>query len=155
MSLESHEHAAFSQPSDTGVPAGGSGDDQEEAAQKKEAADRLLHERLATIIRTISSRPDLQVTTELDPVTMLQMAQQGKDARREWFRMTQYDPLTREVVREYVHIPPEISESNEDVAKGKAAHEAGHVAITRFGEFVPDEVIQELGFHGAMAAAEE
>lgn len=121
--------------------------------EKKELGG--LTERLASIIRTVSGKRSLEVTTEIDPGTFFSLASQGKDARQTWFRISRRDPVTRKPIGEFVHIPERIVESKEEVAKGKAAHEGGHSAITRFGEFVPDEVLQELGFHALMAAAEE
>jgi hypothetical protein len=133
-----------------------SDDDADEGGDEARAEyNKELLSRLATMIRSISGRPDLEVTTDVDPATMMDMAAQGKDARREWFRQTRHDPLTRQVTAERVHIPDTIAESSEEVAQGKAAHEAGHVAITRYGEFVPEKVIRELGFSSTIAAAEE
>lgn len=114
-----------------------------------------LQDRLQSLIRAISRRPDLVVTTEVSPQTQFQMMREGKDARREWFREARIDQKTNKRVGELVHIPEQIFEINENIAKGKGAHEAGHVAITRHGEFVPDRIIQELGFHSLLAAMEE
>jgi len=94
------------------------------------------------------------VTTKVDPAHAKNMALQGKDANREWFRYTRHDITTGKVVSEFVHIPEDISEK-ENIARGKAAHEAGHVLITRMGEFVPADVMQQLGFQSLLAAAEE
>lgn len=124
-----------------------------EIEHKKELLE--LQDRLGSIIRTISGKPQMKVTTEVDSQTLFQMAQEGRDANKEWYDQKQYDPKTRKQIGEIVHIPDQILESNEDVAKGRAAHEAGHVAISRFGEFVPDEVLQELGFHGVLSSVEE
>ncbi len=121
-------------------------------AEKKE--NENIHERLGLIIRSISNNMDLEVTTDVDPRTLMEMASQGQDAHKKWYRLSKYDPKTKEFLGEFVHIPREILE-NEEVAKGKAAHEAGHVVITRQGEIVPDKVMQELGFHSIIAAAEE
>lgn len=135
-------------------PAEGEGGDIARPPERK-AELRGLTERLQTLIQAISGKPRLEVSTELDPATAVRMALEGKNPEQTWFRMTKSDPTTRRVVREFVHVPARILESNEDVAKGKAAHEAGHVAITRFGEFVPERVLQETGFHGLLNAAEE
>jgi hypothetical protein len=45
-------------------------------------------------------------------------------------------------------------ESSLDVARGKAAHEAAHSAISRTS-FIPEEVAQELGFQATLMAVEE
>lgn len=113
-------------------------------------------ERLRAIIRSISKKPRLEVTTELDPIIELDMRLKGQDPRRAWFSLTQYDPITKRPVRELVRIPDYLIElQNENAARGKAAHEAGHVVITRMGEFVPEHVMQQTGFHALIAAAEE
>lgn len=125
---------------------------QEKIKNKKEK--KAFFERLQVIVRTVSGKKNLEVTSDVDIQTRLQMAAQGKDARREWFRQQKIDKRTGRATRELVHIPEEISE-DEESAKGKAAHEAGHVAITRFGEFIPDKVIQELGFHAVLSSIEE
>lgn len=129
------------------------------AIQKPSAAElerqEQLKDRLKTIIRIVSGRPEIEVTTVVDPRISLQMASQGQDAEQTWFHTRQYDPITKEKVKEFIHVPGKVMEASENVAKGKAAHEAGHAAITRFGEFIPDEVLQELGFHSLMAATEE
>lgn len=126
----------------------------DEKKAKNKAEQLALLERLQVIVRTISGRKNLEVTTKIDPQMQLRMAMQGKDAGKEWFKLEEYDPKTRELIKELVHIPEDVTES-EKVAKGKAAHEAGHVAITRYGKFIPDEVIQELGFHSVISAIEE
>lgn len=131
-------------------------------AQRKEPEEEKLSPekleiqgRLQTLIRSISDKPNLEVTTKVDPRTLMSMAAEGKDANQEWYRMTQHDPKTKKVIKEFVHIPGQIFETNENVAKGKAAHEAGHVVVTRMAEFIPDKVMQELGFHAVISAIEE
>lgn len=114
-----------------------------------------LKERLATLIQTISSKPKLEVRTEVDPRTVMEMAREGQDANKAWFRQVELDPSTGKPIREWVHIPAQILETSENVAKGKAAHEAGHVIVTRYSEFIPDKVLQNLGFQSLMAAIEE
>jgi hypothetical protein len=122
-------------------------------SQKQEIKD--IHERLKTIIRTVSGKYDLEVTTDMDPQTRLSMLAEGKDPDSEWFREIRLDPITKKPKGEYVHIPPSIFEKTENIAKGSAAHEAGHVLISRYGDFIPEDVIQQLGFHSIMASAEE
>jgi hypothetical protein len=119
------------------------------------AEKRRLQERVRSLIRTICGKPNLEVTTQVDPMMRLRMTMEGTDPDRQWYQQVQYDPQTRDVIRELVHIPEEILEEPEEVVKGKAAHEAAHVISTRFGEFIPDDVLQQVGFHGLMAAAEE
>ncbi len=123
------------------------------ATQEKEKKKELLEE-LAFIVRTVSGKYDLKVTTEVSLADQARMAGQGKDAHKTWYRMSEHDPLTRKKVGEYVHIPKEF-EMNDNAARGIAAHEAGHVRITRFGEFIPEKVMQEIGFHSLIASVEE
>ncbi len=123
---------------------------------KSESEKRAFIDRLAGIVRITSNKPKLQVTTEIDPRTALQMRLKGQDPKRAWFRQTQHDPVTKRPIKELVRIPDSVVElTNENAARGKAAHEGSHAAITHFGEFVPDEVMQKTGFHALMAAAEE
>ena len=124
------------------------GGEKEEREKKSELLDRLR-----VIIQTISGRKNLKIVTEVDPQIAIEIARQGKDAEREWYTLWEIDPETKEKI-ELVHIPKEIID-NEIVAKGKASHEAGHVAITRLGEIIPDEVMQKLGFHSMIDAIEE
>ncbi len=126
---------------------------QETLHEKKDFSELL--KRVAPIVRSISRRPDLLVTTEVAPADIVAAAKLGQDARKAWYRFEHKDPKTKKVIKEGVHIPEKIFEKNENIAKGKAAHEAGHVSITRMGYFIPDEVMQELGFHQMIAAVEE
>lgn len=114
-----------------------------------------MKDRLASIIKQISGRREVTVKTELTQEDLLGLLQRGLDPDKTWFQRDILDPKTRQIKGALVRIPEKIFESHENVAKGKAAHEAGHAAITRFGRFVPDSVIQELGFHHLLAAAEE
>lgn len=108
----------------------------------------LLLSRLALIVKKISRRDDLEVMTDESRVPPGQ--------EETWFTMTETDPEDRDrVLRTWVHIPSRILEASEDIAKGKAAHEAGHVAITRHGSFIPDEVLHEPGFHALASSVEE
>lgn len=131
-----------------------SSDERTKEGQKIEHK-RELRERLITIIRVVSGHPKMTVTTDIDPITAMQLIAQGQNPDQTWFRQTKHDPKTQKVIKEIVHIPEEIVESTENVAKGKAAHEAGHVAITRMGEFIPAEVMQRPGFRVAISSAEE
>ena len=130
---------------------------EEEAAGPLNEVSELtgLHERISLIIRTISGKLNLEVTTDVDLPTLLRYAKEGKGARTMWFRQMVRDPKTKRFVKERVHIPKQIVGINENVPKGRAAHEAGHVLITRHAEFVPDEVLQQLGFHAVLQAVEE
>ena len=83
-------------------------------AEKKE--NENIHERLGLIIRSISNNMDLEVTTDVDPRTLMEMASQGQDAHKKWYRLSKYDPKTKEFLGEFVHIPRDILE-NEEVAK--------------------------------------
>jgi hypothetical protein len=125
------------------------------AVEFTEKENPEFHGRLASIIRSISGLYNLEVTTEVDARTLMKMAREGQDAHEQWYRHTEMDPVTRKVIKQLVHIPRQIMESKEEVALGKAAHEAGHVAITRFGEFIPVEVMKELGFSSLINASEE
>ncbi len=119
-------------------------------------ARTALEERLRLIVRTVCARPGLEVTTEASPAVRAQLAAEGKDVDEEWFTWQEHDPAERErIARTWVHLPPRLLEMPEEVAKGKAAHEAGHVAITRHGGFVPDEVLAEPGFHLLLSSTEE
>jgi len=62
----------------------------------------------------------VEVTTDVDAQTCMQMTIQGMDANQEWYYQIKVDPKTREVIKEFVHIPDKILE-NEIEAKGKAA----------------------------------
>ncbi len=105
-------------------------------------------------MKTISGRYDLEVTTEVSRRDLMLMKAQGKDAQKTWYRMAEHDPKTKKMIREYVHLPDKF-EMSDNAARGAAAHEAGHVRITRFGEFVPDDLMQKIGFHSLIAAVEE
>ncbi|HSI21103.1 MAG TPA: hypothetical protein VLA04_05395 [Verrucomicrobiae bacterium] len=125
-----------------------------ETAVRTPEEERAFFERLQSIIRTISERPDLVVTTKMSPDIQAQMQAEGKDPNDAWYLYTEYDRVSRKPIRQHVRVPEQIVDSP-DFARGAAAHEAGHVLITRYGEFVPRAVMQELGFHSLMAAAEE
>jgi hypothetical protein len=116
---------------------------------------REFHDRLSTIIRNISRKYNLEVSSRLGPHTYLELLMRGQNPDQVWFREAKMDPKTRKTIAEYVHIPSAILESSENVAKGKAAHEASHSVITRYGEFVPDAVMAEVGFPSLMASVEE
>lgn len=118
------------------------------------AEQEQLEKRLASIVRVVSDRMHMHVTTHVDPVIKMRMALQGQDAEQEWYHSTQRDRKTGEIIDEHVHIPAKLLEATENVAKGKAAHEGGHAAITRL-HFIPDDVMQQTGFHAMMMAAEE
>lgn len=119
-------------------------------------ARAALEERLRLIVRTVCARPGLEVTTAASPEVRARLAAEGKDVDGEWFTWQEHDPAERErIVKTWVHLPPRLLEMPEEVAKGKAAHEAGHVAITRHGGFVPDEVLAEPGFHLLLSSTEE
>jgi len=126
-----------------------------EKGKREKAEIAGLQDRLGTLIRSISGKSKLEVTTKVSLSTLLKFAEKGLDARKEWFQQVIHDPRTKKPVRELVHIPDQIFEVSENAAKGKAAHEAGHVIISRSGDFIPDRVMQELGFHALMDGVEE
>lgn len=126
---------------------------QEMTEKQKEKQERLL-EVLTTIVRSISNKYDLEVTSTLDAKTEAQLKATGKDPKNTWFRYAETDPRTRQIIKEFVYIPKEDLE-DEIVAKGSAAHEAGHVIITHFSRFIPDEVLQQTGFHSLLMSLEE
>lgn len=115
----------------------------------------ILFERLSSIIRTVSKKDNVEIVRYLPSQDKMRLIAEGQDPETVWFRSTQHDPRTKEVIREFIYLPPEMFRIPENEAKGKAAHEAGHAAITRYGEFVPDEVASELGFSSMLAALEE
>jgi hypothetical protein len=124
-------------------------------------ARAALEERLRLIVRTVCARPGLEVTTEASPTVRARLAAEGKDVDEEWFTWQEHGPGGHDagergrIARTWVHLPPRLLEMPEEVAKGKAAHEAGHVAITRHGGFVPDEVLAQPGFHLLLSSTEE
>ena len=103
-------------------------------------------DRLQTLIRAVSHKMNLRVKTALDPAVEMQMRSQGEDPEKAWFY---------EAVQDYVYIPPEMFTIPENEAKGKAAHEASHVVITRMHKIVPIEVANELGLTPLLMALEE
>ena len=123
----------------------------EEEARKKEQS---IVDRLGTLTRFISGRWNLTVTTEVPDSVRQVCAQRGIDPDDQWYRWTAYDLTTLELKQELVHIP---ASDLKDItaAKGKAAHEAAHVRIGRFMEFVPQSVQAELGFSATITAIEE
>ncbi len=119
-------------------------------------ARAALEERLRLIVRTVCARPGLEVTTDATPTVRAQLTAEGKDVDEEWFTWQERDPGDPErIATTWVHLPPRLLEMPEEVAKGKAAHEAGHVAVTRHGTFVPDEVLAQPGFHLLLSSTEE
>ena len=126
--------------------------------QSQEGGESIKQElltRLKSIIRTVSRKENIEIIDTLSPQAKLQLRREGMDPDTTWFCSTQHDPHTKAVQREFIYIPPEMSRIPEDEAKGKAAHEAGHTAITRYGQFVPDEVTKIPGFSSLLAAVEE
>src|SRR4030065_636149 len=62
--------------------------------------DPALVDRLREIIRTVSGKKDLEVTTEVDLNTFLKGAMEGRDVDKEWFWQKEKDPKTGQGVRE-------------------------------------------------------
>ncbi|MBF0275830.1 MAG: VWA domain-containing protein [Nitrospinae bacterium] len=131
------------------------GVDENAANQVEKANSARIFERLSSIVKTISRKEDIEIINTLPIQDKMRLLAEGQDPETAWFRSTQHDPQTKKVVREFVYLPPKMLRIPENIAMGKAAHEAGHVAITRYGEFVPDEVASELGFSSMLAAIEE
>lgn len=127
--------------------------DTSQPEENKELKD--LHGRLRAVIRLVSRKPKLEVTSQMSMGQIMDALSKGQDPEQQWFRLAQYDKKTKKMVGEYVYIPGRIIESAPEVAFGKAAHEGAHVLITRMGEFVPNEIMQQPGFHAVLAASEE
>lgn len=102
----------------------------------------------------ISGRYDMRVTDTPDPRSLASLKARGMNPEETWFYSRGRNPFTG-VLDEYVHFPADIQEVNENVAKGSAAHEAGHILITRMGDFVPEAVMKEIGFGSLLASCEE
>lgn len=114
-----------------------------------------MKDRLTSIIKQVSGKKEVVVDTELSPEDIAESVLIHRQNPADiWFAQEIKDPKTGKTKVFRVHIPKKIFETHEDVAKGKAAHEAGHVAITRT-DFIPDEVAQELGFHHQYLSVEE
>lgn len=125
-----------------------------ETREKKDLSE--MRDRLASIIRQVSGkRGEVAVISELTPADRAEIARIGQNPDTTWFQQDIIDPKTGKQKGMLVRIPEQILESHENVAKGKAAHEAGHVAITRWVRFIPNSVMQELGFHHLILASEE
>ena len=130
-----------------------------------------LEERIKQIIRTIAgtywiaSDPTsgegplpqtvMDVTTHLPAPLRAALIADGKDPDATWFVYWDINPNDNRLVRALVHIPPTLLADPEDVAKGCAAHEAGHLAITRKHRVVPEEILELPGFAAILAATEE
>lgn len=128
-----------------------------EIIKRPEKRDKIelseMKDRLTSIIKQVSGKKEVVVDSELSPEDIMASLYLRQDPAKIWFAQELKDPKTgKQIFR--VHIPKRIFEIHEDVAKGSAAHEAGHVAITRT-DFIPDEVAQELGFHHQYLATEE
>lgn len=119
--------------------------------EKKDFSE--MKDRLTSIIKQVSGKKEVVVDTELSPEDIMASLYLRQDPEKIWFAQELKDPKSGKQIF-HVHIPKKIFEIHEDVAKGSAAHEAGHVAITRT-DFIPDEVAQELGFHHQYLAVEE
>src|SRR3989344_6533781 len=111
----------------------------EKVKKKAEEPEKMLERkeliglqgRLSALIRQISGKQDVVVTTKLTPGDIIALTRRGimrpEDA---WFQSEIIDPKTKKTVGMRVRIPEKILEASENMAKGKAAHEAGHVAIS-------------------------
>lgn len=129
-----------------------------------------LEERLAQIIRTIAGsywiagnvfadgevpeQTRIETTREVPEAIAASFGAEGKDADSTWFVYWDRD-ANGKLNRALVHIPVVLLQGPEEIAKGCAAHEAGHLAITRKHCLVPDEVLAKPGFSALLAASEE
>ena len=130
-----------------------------------------LQARVVQIIRTIAGtywlaadgsidgepRPQtvMEMTTDMPPRVRASLVAEGSDPDSTWFVYWDVNPRDHRLQRALVHIPPTLLDEHEDVAKGSAAHEAGHLAITRKHCVVPEELLALPGFAAMLAATEE
>ncbi len=115
-----------------------------------------LHEQIGSLIRTMTGKYDLSVTTQVDPMIRMELMRQGMNPDETWFARYKMDPATRRPTHEiqYVHIPEQIVVRSERIAMAIALHEAAHVVSSRM-HVIPEDVERTLGFGALMAAAEE
>ena len=125
------------------------------ACKTEQRARPELFGVLESIIRVVSNKPRIEVTNTLSKAKAQSLQAQGINPETSWFYSEQFHPITGLKTAEFIYIPPQILESTDEVAKGKAAHEAGHAAISRHGKFIPQEISATPGFSGLMAAVEE
>jgi hypothetical protein len=126
----------------------------ERPGEKKLDKEEQMRKFLEKIIRKVAARPDLIVKTDLSPMERAQMLAKGQDPNDAWFYSTRIDLSTKKIVEEYVRIPESLMEKDEWSSWGKAAHEGGHVAITRLLA-VKGADNRELGFQSMLASIEE
>jgi len=113
-----------------------------------------LFDRLRSIIRIVSGDRTLDVTTALTPKDAAMLVAKGIKPEDAWFYIEDRDSTTGVLISRRVHVPESIIETSMDVARGKAAHEAAHRAITRTS-FIPKHMSKELGFNATLMSAEE
>lgn len=121
--------------------------------EDNEQRQEKLCEEIATIIRSVSGKYNLEIRNEMTEAEKLQQLMQGHDPDKAWFRHSETHPVTGQILSEYVYFPPQDLERVAE-AKGKAAHEAGHVAVTRLG-FVKRTDMTEAGLRALIMSAEE
>ena len=102
--------------------------------RRKLAEDfEAMRSTLTTIVRTVAEKPGLEVTSEIDQFSRLDLLRRGQDPDEAWyFSPAQIDPRTGKQTKAHVRIPENIAEDGEIPAMGKAAHEGAHAASTRF-----------------------
>lgn len=122
-------------------------------AEDNEQQREKLRDEIAMIIRSVSGKYKLEIRNEMTEAEKLQQLMQGHDPDKAWFRHSETHPVTGQILHEYVYFPPQDLE-REVEAKGKAAHEAGHVAVTRLG-FIKRTEMVEAGLRSLIMSAEE
>ena len=120
--------------------------------EKRDFSD--LREHLKSLIERIGGLQKVSITSKSSFADRLSVESIGGRGEG-WWSQEIIDTRTKKSKGWMVHVPERIMESSENVAKGSAAHEAGHVAITRHHQYIPDLVMQEPGFHQLISAAEE
>ena len=121
-----------------------------------ESIDRqqFLKELKRIIGVVASEHVPVRTIDTLTPAQKSELQRGGTDLATEWFLYSKKHP-TRGWVKEFIYLPPQMFDLLEDHARGIAAHEAGHVAVTRYSQFIPKSVYAELGFTSMLSALEE
>ncbi len=125
--------------------------------RRKLAEDfEAMRSTLTTIVRTVAEKPGLEVTSEIDQFSRLDLLRRGQNPDEAWyFSPAQIDPRTGKQTKAHVRIPENIAEDGEIPAMGKAAHEGAHAASTRFEKISEAELPKEVGFQAVLHALEE
>lgn len=124
-------------------------------------ADRNEHEQQALLrsltgtIRTLLQDERFEVLTSNSEIAQ-QLRRAGRDPEKDWLRVTESDPVSGQVKREFIFIPDHgLHAEPEVVTIGSAAHEAGHSMSTRHELYRNDPIMKAVGFSGLLQAAEE